>query len=198
MIYQQNTQIIHASGALAMNGTLHATALVDTGFVTDIYCVKATCAAAHGIVAGSQLWVSNLDDDAVFHYRANQMRQAVSAPAATTINFACPERYTAGTPSTSELYAAGYVSDNSWMFLGFKLHLSAAEAAGETLTLTTDSKRGSAWDTLIYSKVMTDVTDIIYFPAEPIPFIGGDIIKFAWANTGAKTWGVEIFVNPGI
>jgi hypothetical protein len=204
MIYKQNTQIVYASGASAMNGTLHATALVNTGYVESvlrdnrIYCVRVTCAAAHGIVVESQLRFSDLDNDTALNYRSNQMRMVIVAPAATTMDVACPEGFTAGTPTTSELYAAGFVSDDNWQFLGFKLHLSAAEAAGETLTLTAGSKRGTAWDTLVYSKLMTDVTDIIYFPHEDLPMSGGESLKFAWANTGAKTWGLEMFVVPRV
>jgi hypothetical protein len=45
---------------------------------------------------------------------------------------------------------------------------------------------------------MTDVTDIIYFPHEDLPMAGGESLKFAWANTGAKTWGLEMFVAPRV
>jgi hypothetical protein len=190
-----NTQVIYASGALAMSGTLHATALADTGLVTGIYCVRATCAAAHGIIAGSQLWVSDLDNDTILSYRSNQMRQAVAVPAVATIDLACPERYTAGVPTTSELYAAGYVSDDNWLFHGFKLHLSAAETSGETLTLTTTAKRGAAWNSLVLTQPMIGKTDVLYFPSVPIPYVGGDSVQFAWTNTGAATWGLEMFVS---
>jgi hypothetical protein len=197
MIHQlQNVQVTFASGALAMSGTLTATALADVGWLNEKYYILVTCAAAHGIVAGSQLWFSCLDNVTDGTYKTNKVRDIYSAPATTTLRVAAPEGYTAGTPTTSELYAAGFCSDSPYLFAGFKLHLSAADTSGETLTLTTDAIRGAAWDALIFSKVMTGVTDIIYIPDVPIPMMGGDVIKFSWTNTGAKTWGTEIYTIP--
>jgi hypothetical protein len=195
MIYPQNTQVIYASGALAMSGTLHATALADVGLLENKYYILVKTAANHGIVAGSQLWFSDLDNDTILSYRSNQMRSIYSAPAADTLRVACPEGYTAGAPSTSELYAAGYVSDDNWLFHGFKLHLSAAETSGETLTLKTTAKRGAAWNSLVLTQPMIGKTDVLYFPSVPIPYVGGDSVQFAWTNTGAATWGLEMFVS---
>jgi hypothetical protein len=197
-------QMIYASGASAMSGTLAASALANTGLIPvaslgqSIYTVRVTLATTHGIVAGSQLYFSNLDNVADDIYFSDKMRYVAATPAGTTMDVSCPEGYTAGTPTTGELWGAGYVSDEPWWFAGYKLHLSAAEAAGETLTLAVDAKRGSAWDVVVQTKPMIGVADIIYFPSEPIPIVAKDVLKFTWANTGGRTWGLELWVAPRV
>lgn len=199
MIYLPNMQVIEASGAAAMSGTLAATALVNSGLYLDkVATVRVTCAAAHGLVAGSSIYLSSFDNVAADIYRQDKMRYVVATPASTTLTLVCPEGYTAGTPTTSQIYAAGFVSDDPYWLIGFKLHLSAADTNGETLTLTTDAAKGAAWDELLFSKVMTGVTDIVNFPSVPIPMEGKDIVKFAWTNTGAKTWGLKMYVAPRV
>jgi len=190
-------QVIYASGASIMNGAFAATALSDGGVINGISHTIVTMGATHGIVAGSQLYISNLDNTSA--YLENKMRYVYATPAATTMTLAAREGYTAGTPTTGQIWAAGYVSDDSYDFLGFMLHLASADAGGAALTLTKDAKRGAAWDTLIYTKAaMTGVTDLIYFPDMTIPMNGGDVIKFSWSNAGGILWGLEIWVRPRV
>ncbi len=71
------------------------------------------------------------------------------------------------------------------------LHLSAAGGAGD-LTITLDSAKGAAYDTVIYSKDMTTVTDISRDDLPAIYLNAGDKLVFAWANAGSKTWGLSV------
>lgn len=204
MIYLPNMQVIYASGASAMSGTLAATALANTGLIPvaslgrSVYTVRVTLATTHAIVAGSQLYFSNLDNVADDIYLSDKMRYVAVTPAGTTMDVTCPEGYTAGTPTTSQLWGAGYVSDEPYWFVGYKLKLSDAESSGETLTLDTDAKRGSAWDVRLDSRPMIGVSSIVNFPTVPIPMCAKDVIKFTWANTGALTWGLEVWVAPRV
>lgn len=196
LIKGANISEICAFGAGAMSGTINATALsqgvnYENPNWTPSVVITDT---SHGIKADSDLFFADIDAGAGTYF-SNKMRHAF-AVATNTMTLAAPEGYTAGTPAGSEVWCAGWTQDTNFWFWGFKLHLNAADASGETLTLTLDSKRSSYLDTLIYSKVMTGVTDIIYMPSDgPIPFVGGDILKFAWTNTGAKTWGVVTLVS---
>lgn len=195
-----NLEVHTLSGALAMSGTIAATALAQAALVVSPYGresrgVTFTASAAHGLVAasGDALVVGDLNST---NYKANRNRYLAATPAAATATILTHEAWAAATPAGTSTFCAGYTCQDPFLFLGFKLHLSAADTNGETLTLTSDADKGASWDTLVYSKIMTGVTDIIYFPDIPIPFQRKDILKFAWTNTGAKTWALEIWAQP--
>lgn len=198
MICLPNGIEVHfAAGAGAMSGALDNSAAANASSGWDKLAIDVAD-TGHGLKAGSDIFLDNIKASTT--YLSNRMRNIISLPDANSLVLGLDKReaWAAVTPAGTEAWCAGYVSENPYFFLGFKLHLSAADTNGETLTLTVDSNRNTAvayWDTLIYSKVMTGVTDIIYFPEVKIPMIGGDILKFAWTNTGAKTWGTELWVQ---
>lgn len=190
-------EVHYAAGAAAMSGTIGNSALTSQTVGTDQRAVRVT-SNGHGIKADSDLVLSSLNS-ALYHMPS---LRKVFAIAANTLDIYVggDEAITLSTPAGTETWAAGYINRKiPWLLHGFKVHLSAADAAGETLTFTMDSAKNSAvtyWDTLLYSKVMTGVTDIVRFFSEPIPMAAGDAVKFAWTNTGTKTWGTEIWIQP--
>jgi len=194
-----NVEVNYFAGAGAMSGTIGATALSDGSIALDRRAVVVT-SSSHGVKANTDLFVSDIDTGTA--YLSNRMRRIFAVGADTlTLALAREEAYAAGTPAGTESWCAGYISKYPYFLLGFKIHLSAADSNGETLTLTTDSGQNSSvtyWDTLLYSKVMTGVTDIVWFPEVRIPLMGNDAIKFAWTNTGAKTWGIELFTQARV
>ena len=177
-----------------MSATIGATALSAGAIYEDPRLMDSVVITSntHGFQADSQLFFSDIDNGAGTYF-ADKMRY-LKAVATNTMTVLVDEGYTAGTPAGSEAVCAGWVQDSNYYFHGFKLHLASADAGGATLTLTADSKKAAYFDTLIYSKVMTGVTDLIYMPEVPVPLVGGDILKFAWANT-AIVWGCEILVS---
>lgn len=181
-------QVTKSSGAGAMSGTINNTALSQvttyekpTARITD---------SSHGIAAGSELFFAAI---AGTSYTLNNMRR-IMAVATNTMDVKVPEGYTAGTPAGTEAWCAGFVNPvEDYLIVGITLHLSAAEAAGETLTLTVDAFAGAAWDVLLLSAPLIGVTDLIWFPEESVPLDAKDVLKFAWTNTGTKTWGLKIY-----
>jgi len=79
----------------------------------------------------------------------------------------------------------------AFRLLEVRLHLSAA-ATQETLTITADSNEGAAYDLVFDSQAMAGVVDHVYRPAHPAIFMKGDELDFAWGNTDARTFGLEI------
>lgn len=201
MISLPNGVEVHfCAGAGAMSGTLDNSAAANASSGFDLRAIDLAI-TGHGLKAGSDIFLDNIKASTT--YLSNRMRRAISVPDANSlvIGLDAREAFADVTPAGTEAWCAGFVADVPYFFLGFKLHLSAADSNGETLTLTTDSANNSSvayWDTKLYSKVMTGVTDIVYFPEVKIPLIGGDILKFAWANTGTKTWGTEIWVQKRV
>lgn len=72
-----------------------------------------------------------------------------------------------------------------------RLHLSAAGGAAN-LTVTLDANAGAAYDTVLFTQVMTTVTDLHWQPERPINFSTGDKLIVAWDNASARTYGLEV------
>lgn len=77
-----------------------------------------------------------------------------------------------------------------------RLHLNAAGGGGD-LTVTIDSAGGSQYDTVILKQDMTEVQDLHFRPNKPIHIDAGSALKVAWANTGNKTYGLEVLYEMG-
>lgn len=79
----------------------------------------------------------------------------------------------------------------AFRLLEVRLHLSAA-ATQENFTITLDSNEGAAYDFVFDTQAMAGLADHNYRPAHPAIFKKGDELDFAWANTDARTFGLEI------
>ncbi|MHB8871230.1 MAG: hypothetical protein ACYC5G_02100 [Candidatus Doudnabacteria bacterium] len=76
--------------------------------------------------------------------------------------------------------------------IAIKVHLSAVGGAGN-LTVTTDANAGATYDAILALQDMTSVADYVYVPTNPVPFVAGDKVVIAWANSGNNTYGIEAF-----
>jgi len=78
-----------------------------------------------------------------------------------------------------------------WELHEVRIHLDAAGSAG-SFTATMDSGRGSKYDTLVYSKSMGSVQDLVKTFNPPLRFNNSaDQVDIAYANGGSAAYGVE-------
>jgi hypothetical protein len=178
-------EIIPVTGAKGLSHTIAATAIADNGNGT----VRVTLAAAHGLLAGSVVYIEGTTN-------YNGLREIVNVAAATTIDIRAT--YKAETPAGTETVKVAIVAKKGYYFAGLRLHLSAAPTTSENLTITLDSHLGAAWDTVIYSKDLATVINLVYAldEAENLPFHEDDILRVAWANTDLSTFGLELIYKP--
>ena len=92
-----------------------------------------------------------------------------------------------GAAAIAETLAPGV----AWQLEGISVHLSAAGGAGD-LTATVDHSVGSAYDLVVLTQDMTSTTDYIWHLERPLEFDADTELDIAWANAGAKTYGLEI------
>lgn len=76
--------------------------------------------------------------------------------------------------------------------LQVKFTLSAAGSVGDTLTGTIDAGAGAAYDALLVSELLSGNQNVIVGFNPPIYMPKGDVINFAYPNTGNATWGLEV------
>ncbi len=91
----------------------------------------------------------------------------------------------------------------TYRLVSITAHIGATPTTSESLTITYNSHKGAAFDTLMFSvNALTGsdsggpVTDMLYGTGDDIPqgnrFVGGDSIDVAFTNTDAATVGVTI------
>jgi len=73
-----------------------------------------------------------------------------------------------------------------------KLHLNIAGGVAENFTVTINSATDAAYDTNLFSQDMNTVKDVLWLPNQPIPIVNNDVIDFAYANSNARTYGLEV------
>jgi len=72
-----------------------------------------------------------------------------------------------------------------------RYHMGVA-AGAETLTVSLDAQAGSAYDCILATQAMNTLLDFYYRPEVPMHFVKGDILKVTFANSGNRTWGIEV------
>lgn len=83
-----------------------------------------------------------------------------------------------------------------WQLWEIRLHMDAGGAAGN-LTITMDAGAGAAYDTLIYTKAMGGIADVVYAFNPPRTFNhASDELDIAYANGGSATYGIEVIFRP--
>lgn len=181
---KQPWSVLRFKGTGSWNSiTLSAAAAVDGWLGTGEKKVKLTCAANHNLTAGSAITIEGTDNyDGTW--------KTLSGTATTLLYI--PARYVAETTATADTCKLTLAPKQEFEFGGFKLHLDAASATTENLTITCDAHADSVYDIKIYSKDMNGVQDLIYIPETPIPFAKDDELDFAWANSNTKTYGLEV------
>jgi len=87
------------------------------------------------------------------------------------------------------LLAAGNIR-----IVGVMLHLSSV-GGNENFTMSIDSAAGEAYDTVLLSQDMHNLTDLNSTDGFIIP--SGDTLSITFANTGAATYGLTVLYADG-
>lgn len=176
--------VIRVSGAKAISHVLAATAVVDNGDGT----VKLTASAAHGLLAGSVVYIENTDS-------YDGLREITAIPAAATFSIKAP--FVAETTANADTVKIAIASKKDYRWLGYRIHFTSAPGQADLITVTVDSGKGSKFDTLIYTKDLDTVKDFEYInPNKDLPFSQDDILRIAWPNVDSETFGLELFYSP--
>ena len=82
--------------------------------------------------------------------------------------------------------------DVPWELSSVRLHLGTTGGTSEDFTVTVDSATHTAYDVRLYTKDMEEVQDVLWQPGTPLSLPNTDSIVFAYTNTGARIWGLEV------
>jgi hypothetical protein len=170
-----------ASGTKAMSATLDNAAVVDAG--TNKVTIPAT---AHGFASGSQLYLSGTTNyDGI---------RVLTAAATDTFTFALSGGYVAETLAGTETATITLAPGVAFEILEVRMHLNSNPTTAEYFTVTLDCNSGSAYDVVLYKHDFSDPpnTDLLWIPHRQNDFDPGDKLVFAWTNTDAVTWGLEV------
>jgi len=85
----------------------------------------------------------------------------------------------------------------NFMIVSVKLHLSSEGGTAEDFTITLDSRRGTKFDANLLTQDMEKTVDLYWTPNKDLAFEDGDKIKFEYANTNARNFGLEIVYREG-
>jgi hypothetical protein len=169
-------EFLKVTGSGPLNTTLSAAAAVDNGDGTVKLAVAADIFAA-----GSQVYIEGTTN-------YDGLREVVSAPAGY-INIRAP--FVDETPVGTETIKVALSPGFPFELLEINLHLSVAGATVEDLTLALDSAFGAAYDAVLITKAMNTVQDYVYTPGDDRRYFHrDDVLRFAWANTNARTYGL--------
>jgi len=163
------------------------TAVIDNG-VSPYWphSVIFTTAAAHGLVAGSAITLKGST-----YY--DKTYKILSVPTTTTM--IVESVYIAETLTTTDTFKLTLAPKQAFEFGGFRLHLNAASATSENLTINVDAGAGDdIYDTNLYTKNMNTIQNIEWnLKDAPMSFDKNDELDFAWGNSNSKTYGLEVF-----
>lgn len=192
MNIQQPKDTWNFTGAKATYTTLDNAAAVDAGVNPadpreHLVTIPST---AHGFLASSGDLISCLFILGSVNY--NGLRK-IHAVATNTITIVAP--YVAETFAGTETIKSMISFNHAVDFLGFRIHLSAASATSENLTVDIDSNKGSAFDTNVYTKDMNTIQNITNMFSESIPLAPDDRVNVAWANSNSRTFGIDLFTR---
>jgi len=181
-VFAKDYNVLLFSGNEETYSTLKADDSADGGTYNS-QPLATLPATDHGFQAGSYVWITGTTN-----YDGIKKIQAVAANTITIYS-----KHTAETFTTADLIKAAAYFDKDWELMGFRIHLSAASATSENLVVTIDSASGSAYDTILYTKDMNTLTDVVYKFDPVVKLSKKDVVTFAWSNTNDKTWGIEVY-----
>jgi len=186
---KQPKDIWHFSGDEETYTTINNAVAVDAGWagMDQLTTIPIT---GHGFKASSGKLQSLVYIQGSTNYDGLRKIHAVATNTITIV-----AKYVAETFAGTETVKTMYSDDHPFEFLGFKVTLNAASATSENLTITIDSKVGSAFDNLIYSRDMDTIADINNMFDVPRKCFPGDKIDVAWDNTDDRTWAIELITR---
>ncbi len=191
VVWDQSIHIIdtiNISCAKALSQTLNGAAAVtaDGGNQTKITIT------GHGYAAGSYVYLTG-----TVNYDGLQYIYAKGTNDITIQSPFVAETF-AGTETTRFAYKAPVACEIAEL----RIHQSAAPTTSEDFVVTVDSARGSAYDTVVFTKALGGYADYIWTPGEIVTFNIDDILVCTYTNTDTKTLGIELKVRriakPGI
>jgi hypothetical protein len=166
------------SGSGPLHGTLDNAAAVDQG--SGIVRIPMT---AHGFNVGNYVQIAGSTNYDRVH--------KIIAKAANTFDIYAT--YVAETFAGTETVKTALGPGVDFQMIEARLHLSAVGGAAENYTITLDSENGSAFDVELESAAMAADADVPTLWNDKKRFFNaGDVLLFEYANTNARTWGLEI------
>jgi len=100
--------------------------------------------------------------------------------------------YTIERYNGSAAIAVAFAPDVNIVLSQLRLHLNAVAVDVEDFTVTLDATSGVEYDANLLTQPMAAVEDVAWIPDNPITLQRGDVLNIAYANTSARTWGLEI------
>lgn len=85
----------------------------------------------------------------------------------------------------------------TYQVVSVTLNLSAAPTTSENFVIALDAVAGAEYDTTLYSVNLStaSTTDVVWWPDQPLYLTAGDKLTVTYANTDARTYGVQITVR---
>ena len=194
---RQPFDTINFSGAKKTYEAMDAEAVVDAGNIGPSNDSIVTMQGdAHGFLAGPSVQ----DFNCVYILSTDNYDglRRIHSVATNTINIFA--KFVAETTATGDTFRTMYKSPYPYEFLGFEIHLNAASATSENLTVNRDCVRGSTFDTNLFTKNMNGVEDIVerHNENESILCDANDTIDLKWDNSNSQIWTVKFFVKSRV
>ena len=177
-------QVLRGSGTGAMVVTLDNAAAVDAG--SGLVTIPAT---GHGLAVGTPVYISGTTNyDGLYEIAA-----------VATNTFDIRATYAAETfagTETAQVCVGPMSNKTAWQLKAIELHLSAAASTSENFTASIDASDGSAFDINLLTRDMSGVQDIIAKEDAPATTRNkDDLLKFAYANSDGRTWGLVVWIR---
>lgn len=195
----QSIDTFYFEGAKAMNGTIGGTALSDQS-TPDGGPIARVTSNAHGLTVTGYSGIVPYAPAIYIQSMANAIYNGihrVNAVATNTFDIVLGSAFAALTPAGTETWFVGCSYKVEWKLVGFDLHMSAAGGTSENLVVTIDAAAGAVWDTPIYSQDMNVVQSVVKQFDPVIELNPYDVIKFSYANTNSRTWGLRLHAIYG-
>jgi len=174
-------ETINLSCAKALSQTINNAAAVtaDGGLQTTIPITT------HGYLAGSNIYITGSTNYSGL--------KRITAVATSTITIQAP--FVAETFAGTETTRFAYPCPVACEIAELRIHLSTAPTTANDFVITCDAARGSAYDTVVFSKAMTGLTDYIWVPEDEVTFNIDDILVCTYTNTDVRTLGIELKIR---
>ena len=105
-----------------------------------------------------------------------------------------PDIQTVNVPVASGAIAYSLNPKFGFELIEFTLHLGSTPTTSQDFSVTKNADVGADYDTQIYKKDLSTITEDIYYSCLPEEIVGeaGDQIDFAFANADEVTYGLQI------
>lgn len=179
---------IHLSCAKALSQTINN----EGEAVTADGGAQATIPiTGHGYLANSYVYITGTTNYNGLQY--------ITAVATNSITIQKP--FVAETFGNTAYVKFGYKCPCACEAVEIRCHLSGASAE-ESLVVTIDSAKGSAYDVVIHTKGMSALTDYLYAFSPAVGLEKDDVVIVTYPNASSNTVGIEMKVRrigkPGL